>query len=217
MFTELNNDNQDLSIPKKYYGNLIRFIREIVSLKNDASYAFLNYDSLLSQYKGVEQFVKSVLTEVVDNQITDNDTFVKTFNSIIQDIQIYNQMKVVKFNVFKWDEFIRQSHEDGANNSPMNWVKKFKDIIIEANSGLTELTVLKKNESSSDYLMFSDEDSIKNSLKSIISFLKTSFRTYKTGYSLIDDCISGIDSSSVTVISGPSNHAKSLFSAPFSL
>lgn len=211
MLSELNIDNKDLTIPKPHYIKLVKFIREIVSLKNDVSYAFLSYDSLLAQYKGVEQFVKNVLTEVVDNQISDNDTFVKTFNSIIQDIQIYNQMKVVKLNVFKWDDFIRQSHEDGSNNSPMNWVKKFKDIIIEANSGLTELTVLKKNESVSDYLMFSDEESIKTSLKSILSFLKTSFRTYKTGYDLIDDSLSGIDSSSVTVISGPSNHSKSLF------
>lgn len=211
LFSELKNDNQDLNIPRKHYLSLLNFIKEIISLKEDASYSFVNYDNLLSYYKGVEHFVKNVLSEVVDNPIPDNESFVKLFSSIIQDIQIYNQMKVVKFNIFKWDDFLKQSNDENFNNSPMNWVKKFKDIIIEANSSLTELTVLKKNETLSDYLMFSDEESIKTSVESIITFLKTSFRTYKTGYDLIDDSLSGIESSSVTVISGPSNHAKSLF------
>lgn len=211
LFSELKNDNQDLNIPRKHYLSLLNFIKEIISLKEDASYSFVNYDNLLSYYKGVEHFVKNVLNEVVDNPISDNESFVKLFSSIIQDIQIYNQMKVVKFNIFKWDEFLKQSNDENFNNSPINWVKKFKDIIIEANSSLTELTVLKNTETVSDYLIFSDEDSIKSSLKNIITFLKTSFRTYKTGYDLIDDSLSGIESSSVTVISGPSNHAKSLF------
>jgi replicative DNA helicase len=59
--------------------------------------------------------------------------------------------------------------------------------------------------------MFYDKESIKESLTSIMTFLKTSYRTYKTGYSLLDDNISGIESSSVMIISGPSNHAKSIF------
>ncbi len=43
-----------------------------------------------------------------------------------------------------------------------------------------------------------------------MEFLKTSFRIYKTGYNILDNSDS-IDSSSLTVIAGPTNHAKSIF------
>jgi len=122
-------------------------------------------------------------------------------------------MQVIKPVIVKWDFFIKESQNEsyGQNDSALNWVKKFKDTILEASNGLSELTVLKKTENLIDYLIFSDEESIKESLSSIFSFLKTSYKTYKTGYDLIDSSLSGIESSSVTVISGPSNHAKSIF------
>jgi hypothetical protein len=128
-------------------------------------------------------------------------------------------MQIIKSAIFKWDVFIKDSHNESYsdNDSALNWVKKFKDTIIEANNGLSELTVLKKNESATDYLIFSDKDSISKSLTSIFSFLKNSYKVYKTDYDIIDDNLSGIESSSVTIISGPSNHAKSIFSAPLSL
>jgi len=206
-------DEINLTIPKKHYIVLLEIIRKLIELREDVAYSFVNYDNLLERFNTTDQYVLNILQEVVDNPILDNKTFKLLFDNIIQDIQIYNQMQIAKNSLFKWSMFVNDSNNEltSSNSSALNWVKQFKDAIVEANSGLSELTVLQKNEQATDYLLFYDKESIKESLSSIFSFLKTSYRTYKTGYSLFDDNISGIESSSVTVIAGPSNHAKSIF------
>lgn len=202
-----------LTIPKKHYIVLLEIIRKLIELREDVAYSFVNYDNLLERFNTSDQYALNILQDVVDNPILDNKTFKILFDNIIQDIQIYNQMQVAKNSLFKWSMFVNDSNNEltSSNSSALNWVKQFKDAIVEANSGLSELTILQKNEHATDYLVFFDKDSVKESLSSIFSFLKTSYRTYKTGYSLFDDNISGIESSSVTVIAGPSNHAKSIF------
>lgn len=212
-------DEITLTVPKKHYIVLLEIIRKLIELREDVAFSFINYDNLLERFNTTDQYALNVLQEVVDNPILDNKAFKILFDNIIQDIQIYNQMQIAKNSLFKWSVFVNESNNEltSSNSSALNWVKQFKDAIVEANSGLSELTVLQKNEHSTDYLLFFDKESIKESLASIFTFLKTSYRTYKTGYSLFDDNISGIESSSVTVIAGPSNHAKSIFSAPLSL
>ena len=212
----LTNDlknTEEINIPKKHYFALLGVIKRLIDVKEDISFSFINYENLFTHIKTQDQFVENILQDVVDNPITDTTAFQKVFDSIIQDIQIYNQMQIIKSAIFKWDVFIKDSHNESYsdNDSALNWVKKFKDTIIEANNGLSELTVLKKNESATDYLIFSDKESISKSLTSIFSFLKNSYKVYKTDYDIIDDNLSGIESSSVSIISGPSNHAKSIF------
>jgi hypothetical protein len=204
-------DAQDLTIPKKHYIVLLSLIKKLIDIKEDVAYSFISYENLLEHFKTSDQYVVNILQDVVEHPLEDNKAFQKLFDSIVQDIQIYNQMQVIKNTIFKWNMFISESQNEHSsiNNSALNWVKQFKDTIVEANSGLSELTVLQKNENATDYLMFYDKESVKESLSSILSFLKTSYRTYKTGYKLFDDNISGIESSSVMIIAGPSNHAKS--------
>lgn len=208
---DLREDTK-LTIPKKHYIVLLEITRKLIELREDVAYSFVNYDNLLERFNTSDQYALNVLQDVVDNPILDTKAFKLLFDNIIQDIQIYNQMQVAKNSVYKWNTFINESGNEIANeSSALNWVKQFKDAISEAHSGLSELTVLQKNENATDYLCFFDKESVKDSLDSILTFLKTSYRTYKTGYSLFDDNLSGIESSSVTVIAGPSNHAKSIF------
>lgn len=205
-------DNNDLTIPKKHYFVLLSLTKKLIETREDVSYSFINYDNLLQHFNTNDSFVISILQHVVDNPILTSAQFQKLFDNIVQEIQIYNQMQIIKSAIYKWNSFLIESkNEDSSNISALNWVKNFKDTIIEANTGLSELTVLKQNENITDYLLFYDKESVKESLTSILNFLKTSYRTYKTGYALLDDNISGIESSSVMIISGPSNHAKSIF------
>lgn len=211
---DLSNDlkeNNDLTIPKQHYFTLLSLTKQLINIRADSSYSFINYENLLQHFNSNNQFVISILQNVVDNPLISTSDFQKLFDSIIQDIEIYNQMQVIKSTIFKWNMFINESNNESKDISALNWVKHFKDTILEANSSLSELTVLKQNETATDYLMFYDEQSISDSLCTILNFLKTSYRTYQTGYELLDNNISGIESSSVIVISGPSNHAKSIF------
>ena len=211
LITDLK-DNNDLNIPKQHYFTLLSLTKKLIEIREDVSYSFINYENLSQHFNSTNQFVTSILQNVVDNPIENVSSFQKMFDSIIQDIDIYNQMQVIKSTIYKWNMFLNDSNDDSKQDlSALNWVKNFKDTILEANSGLSELTVLKQNESVSDYLMFYDKASVKESLSTILNFLKTSYRTYKTGYELLDNNISGVESSSVIIISGPSNHAKSIF------
>ena len=56
-----------------------------------------------------------------------------------------------------------------------------------------------------------NKENIDNVSELVTEFLRIGYSFYKTNYSLIDSNLGGLESSSVSIISGPSNHAKSLF------
>ena len=208
--TDLNNEI-NIDIPKVQYNNLLKISEQILKLKDDQQFNFINYENVTNYLKVENRFVSNVLENIQENQITDNISFNKFYNKVIQDIQIYNQMQVIKSTISKWNNFLNLSNSEETNLSALNWVKTFRDSVVEANNNLSELTLQDKANSTTDYMMFCDKDTVSESLTGIMNFLKTSFRCYNTGYDLFDRNISGIESSSVMVIAGPSNHAKSLF------
>ncbi len=124
------------------------------------------------------------------------------------ELQIYNQFKFLRPTLKELDGFITDSNN--YSGSIINWLKNFNNIILKASTNLSELSALKKEGLTDSYFIFSDKESAKEPVTKIMEFLKTSFRIYKTGYNILDNSDS-IDSSSLTVIAGPTNHAKSIF------
>jgi hypothetical protein len=205
------NEQINIDIPKTHYLSLLNVYKEILKLKDDQQFNFINYENITSYLKIDNRFVENIFNNVSENPIEDNITFNKNYSKLIQDVQIYNQMQIIKSTIFKWNNFLTISNNDNSNLSALNWVKNFRDAILEANNGLSEISALDKSTKATDFMMFHDEASIRENLFSIVNFLKTSYRSYNTGYDLFDNNISGIESSSVMVIAGPSNHAKSIF------
>lgn len=209
LYRDLNSE-QNLAIPITNYINFLKTINQVITLKEDADYNFISNENIEEYFSSVsDRLVKTALDNIASNPIEDDITFNKLYTKIKKDINIYEQMQIIKSTTYKWDVFL---NNDSQNTSAISWVKNFVDTINEANGNLTELKKIGTSDSAkSDYIIFKDKESLKDSLKNIVGYLKTSYNCFKTGYNLIDSNLSGMESGSVTIISGPSNHAKSIF------
>lgn len=211
-FSLLNDLNtyDDLNIPKKHYNVFIQLISKVIELKEDSTFSLITYDNFLEHFRPNDQFVLNVINaNVLNDPIKSYYAFQSIFDSLLNEIQVYDQMQLIKSTISKWENFLTESDLEVSDLSAYNWVKRFKDTISEANTNLSNINAFKQN-NAPDYLMFYDKPSISEALNNILNYLKVSYEVFKTGYSIIDDNLSGIESSSVMIIAGPSNHAKSI-------
>lgn len=208
---DITSDISDynLKIVKKNVIGSYNFIKQILEVKEDISVSInINYDNVTTHYTGLKTETLILLNEVLENKITNLSDFRKEFNKLYSEIQIYNQFKYLRPTLKDLDHFIEESND--YSGSIVNWLKNFNDIILKASTNLSELSALKKEGLVDSYFVFSDKESSKEPVNKIMDFLKSSFRIYKTGYDILDGSDS-IDSSSLTIIAGPTNHAKSIF------
>jgi hypothetical protein len=207
---EVNNGFVQSDVPPKIVSEFVRTAREILNLRADVSSRLITYDNITQHFPKRNIHVDKLLQNIKESRIQNTAEFRKTSDLVLQVIECYNELKEIRVSLTQLGSFI-----DDSKNSDipiLNLVKNYKEIIAEAYSSISALRTLSKQETLSDYIVLSDEESVKETVKSLVSFLSDGYSFYKTGYSLIDTYIGGIESSSVTLISAPSNHAKSLFS-----
>jgi replicative DNA helicase len=207
---EVNNGFVQSDVPPKIVSEFVRTAREILNLRADVSSRLITYDNITQHFPKRNIHVDKLLQNIKESRIQNTAEFRKTSDLVLQVIECYNELKEIRVSLTQLGSFI-----DDSKNSDipiLNLVKNYKEIISEAYSSISALRTLSKQETLSDYIVLSDEESVKETVKSLVSFLSDGYSFYKTGYSLIDTYIGGIESSSVTLISAPSNHAKSLFS-----
>lgn len=201
--------NYDLKIIKKNILANYSFINMILEVKEDISISVnITYDNVLTHYTFLKTETSVLLNEIIENKITNLSDFRKEFNILYSELQIYNQFKFLRPTLKNLDSFIDESNH--YNGSIVNWLKNFNNIILKANTELSQLSILKKDSNLENNFIFSDEESLKEPVDKIVEFLESDYRIYTTGYGVFDDSGS-IDSSSLTVIGGPTNHAKSIF------
>lgn len=188
--------SEDLQIPIDHYRELLDIILEINNSKSEN--VFITYDNFLNYFNSNNRFILSIFENVIKNKIDDVITFNNLYVKLINDIELFFQVQNIKTILYKLDLI-----KDDEN--PIKWLKLFKEAIKDANN------LFNNTDKNNNCLVFNDENSIKVSVNSILEFIKNSYRSYKTGYDIFDYNISGIESSTVTIISGPSNHAKSIF------
>jgi len=208
---DITNDvkDYDLKIVKKNLLANYSFIDMILEIKEDISISInINYDNVATHYTGLKTETAILLNDVIENRITNLSDFRKEFNTFYSELQIYNQFKFLRPTLKELDVFIQESND--YSGSVLNWLKKFNDIILNASSSMSQLSAFKKDDMTESYFVFSDKESIKDPVTKIMDHLKNKNRIYKTGYKILDTSDS-IDSSSLTIIAGPTNHAKSLF------
>jgi hypothetical protein len=198
-----------IGLPKNLVLSLIRVTQQIVSLRGDVSSRLLTYDTIFQHFPKRDILVDKLLRSVVSNAFPDYIAFKKVFDDIIEKIQFFNDFKPMKKGLIELGLFLQQSNSDEI--SVFSLTKTYKDIISDAYNDLTNLKTLTKNEQIDDYLCIDDSESVKKVVTNLITFLDTGYSYYKSGYPLIDDNILGIESSTMHLITGPSNHCKSIF------
>lgn len=198
-----------LNIPVKNYLNTLYILQQILEIRGDISSRLLSYDNILVHFPNSDPNIVKLFQEVSDNRYTTIQEFRTHLDKLIGEIKVYNETQVLKNIINQW--YLLYNEVSEGNSSALTWLKNFRDIVQTSHSNLADLKVLATEETVSNYMLFYDKESVKPVIKNLVHFLGTSFAHFKTGFEIFDNNIDGIESSSVTVITGPSNHAKSLF------
>jgi hypothetical protein len=197
------------SMPNTVVQTYLSITKQLLDLRDDVSSRLVTYDNVLSHFPKRDVTTDKFLHLVSTNRIGNITEFRTTLDYILQIMQAYNELKEVRKTLSQWLLFTENATKDDV--SIFNTLKEYKETIINAYNDLSALQVLIKNESLSDYIILSDVESIQKVSKDVITFLESGYAFYKTGYPLIDNSVGGIESGSVSIITGPSNHAKSIF------
>jgi hypothetical protein len=205
-------ESNNLDIPHQKYINLIIIIDKILTLKEDSSSMIINYDNIFNHFTKLDTNTKKVIQTIKQTKIFDNSVFRKKLDEIIKTIQHYNKLKEIALpTMLRLGNLMSESNQGGTD--PGLWLSTFLDTLHSGYSNLTEMKELSKDDNLTDYMEFDDDNSVDQIVNELVDFLGESFKRYKTGYEIIDGPSGegSIESGSVSIISGPSNHAKSIF------
>lgn len=156
---------------------------------------------------GVPQ--QNILLQIKKNPISDDKQFRKKLEKIIYNVQVYYEVCSISSGILEFDQFAEYALSN--NVSSYEATKMYKEKVITLYNDLNKLQTLNKVESEKDYYVISDKKSVRELSETLVDYISNSYSSFKTGYSLIDDHLDGLESASLYLISAPSNHGKSIF------
>lgn len=188
----------------------LQFAKKVIDLKSDASSRLLNYDNLDVHFNNANKMhLTKMIQNIKNNRITNIEEFRELHEDVLETIQVANELRKASGTLYEIDELVNT-----INNSDQPLIdiaKTYKEVVLNAYSEISQFNVINKASSLSDYILISDENSIKNIAKDLATYLATGYSFYKSGFDIIDSTIGGIESSNVHIICGPTNNAKSIF------
>jgi len=195
--------------PKPTLLTLTQLTRDIVNLREDITGRFVSYDNILQHFPKQDLVVKKTLSTVSLNRITSQEQFKDELDNILQTVQVYNEVNEIGNTLKHWDSFLVDSNNE--TTSVINLIRMYRDLISKSYNDLSELTTLQKQDELDDYIILHDKVTTKKVVDNLMSFLSSGYNFFKTGYKLLDDNVGGLESSTFHLITGPSNHAKSIY------
>jgi len=202
-------NSQFTKVPKTTLQSSTRLAYQILELREDITSRLVTYDNVLQHFPKRDLYTEKLLKNVSNDRITSIDRFRSEFDTIIHIIQTYNEVDNIKPTLIALQNLMSSS--ESIDSSVLNMVKVYKDIIATAYNELSSLTTITKSEQLEDYMVLADPSTVGKVVNNLVSFLSSGYAFYKSGYPLIDNAIGGLESSTFHLITGPSNHAKSIF------
>jgi hypothetical protein len=175
----------------------------------ESSANILTYDNAFQHLINPDLVVTKLIQKSIDSKIDNSDDFRKTTDNIINIVHAYYEITSVSTSLTMLSNLNDSIIE--RNLAPFEALKNYKDIVIAAYNDLSKLQSLSKAESVSDYFIISDEKSCNSLAQTLVDYIAKGFSVYKTGFTLLDHTLEGIESASVHLFSAPSNHGKSIF------
>jgi len=197
------------NVQKKQLLSTIHLISQILDIKQEITSRLITYDNIFEHFQNLDQNTTALLNKITSDRVNSSGEFQNEITDIIHGVQIFNEMMTLDGVLIQVDLLKNMAGDDSY--SILNVVKEYKETVLAAYDSLSSLTTIMNDELLSDYLVFCDKPSIDRAIEDITKFLATSYHHYMTGYDLFDGAIDGIETSSVHIIAGPSNHAKSIF------
>ncbi len=203
-----NLTTNSFTVSNNVISKLIFITKRILEMRENVNLRLVTYDNILNHFPKRDITTDKFLHLVSDNRITNMTDFRVSLDYVFQLIQAYNEINEVKKSLVQWLQFIENANKDDV--SVFNLMKQYKETISDAYNDLSKLQVIAKQENLSDYFVLNNVSSVKKITRDILNFLQNGYSFFKTGYNLIDTEVGGFESSSLSIISGPSNHAKSI-------
>ena len=197
------------NIQQKPILNTISTFKKILEIKEDPAARLLTYDTVDKHFHNVDIYCSKVIENVKNTRLSNFQQFKSELEDIHRLIHIYSELKHIKVVSNELD-FLKQESSN-ADASALNLLKNYKNVIQKAYSIFSTLKSVADDEDIEKYLEFYDESSNPAVCSSLFKYLSRAFNFFKSGYTLLDDNLEGIESGSVYMISAASNHGKSLF------
>lgn len=195
--------------PVNVIKNTLKFAKDVLESKQSVGYRLVNYDNLQTHFPNADLQLKKIIENVKRTRINNMTEYQTEFDIITQTIQAFNELREFKTFLNGIDYLVEQSEKTDV--PLMGQLKEFKEVIVSTYNAMSNLQIINKAETLSDYVIISDKQSCATVATSLTEYLSSGYSFYKTGYKLIDDNIKGLESANIHLIAGASNHGKSIF------
>ncbi|MEM4385270.1 MAG: DnaB-like helicase C-terminal domain-containing protein [Candidatus Anstonellales archaeon] len=192
---------------------ILKIINSVISARLNihiSSITYSNIRSAVSEYIRSDPIVDSFISDVIMIRIKNDDEYYKEIEYVVTMIRIYNELKNMNSSLKRMEDFIASIESDSM--SIYDLLVSYRDMIRDLYTNMDKLKTVAAEESLSDFLIISNDFESKNLLRDHLrKFFEMGYHYFKSGYKIIDNNAGGLESSTVHIISGPTNHGKSIF------
>ena len=206
---------RDLKIVSKTmkFGNLnvihsnIQLINSLINIR-ETGMSILNYDNVFQHFPSQDLNTQRLIKLAIDKRLHNIDEFRKLTDEVLNKIHGYYESSQISGSAAAYDQYMDYSRSNDV--AIFEVLKLWKDMVVTAYNDTSNLQSVNKAEALEDHVIISDRKSVDSYAGTLFKYIATGYSFYKTGYTLFDKYIEGFESSSVHLISAPSNHGKSL-------
>ena len=204
----LGDTSRKLQLPTiKTTQSQIQAVNTLLTIR-ESSATLLTYENVFQHLAVRDLITTKLIQKSIENKLTDDEQFRKLTDTVIEVIHAFYEVISVSSTITLLDN-LQEAISDN-NLTPFEALKNYKDLVITAYNDLSKLQSLTKAESIADHFIITDENSCERLAETLVTYIAKGFSVFKTGFDLFDRVLSGVESSSVHLISAPSNHGKSL-------
>jgi hypothetical protein len=188
--------------------NSVRLVETLLTIRESGS-SILGYQNVFQHIPVQDLHSQQLITRAIENRLESIDHFRKKMDYILSMIGMYYEVSHIRASLTMIGNF--QEYASNSDVSIFETIKNWKDLIINSYTDLSKLQSVNKAESSSDYFVISDKNSSDVLATTLFTYVSRDYSFFRTGFDLFDQHVEGFESSSVHLISAPSNHGKSIF------
>lgn len=200
----LNQYNHD----KKNIGEkLIDTAKTILTLRS-AGKGLITYETVGQHFSSTNAVVKKLIQTAIDEKIDGDDLFRTKINNIVSNIDYFYDLQKALGGMTEIHEFLEKL--DTPEVSVIEAVEKYKEMSLQLNNDLSQLSTVSRDETATDYYILSDDKSTNQIAESITKYIYENYSFYCCGLDAYDESVDGFESSSVHLVASPSNGGKSI-------
>jgi len=209
-FIDLSRQCDQLNIPNaKLIKNNIRLSSTILNIRESGS-TIIDYENVFQHLTSLDLGQQKLIQKAITTKLNDIKEFRASTETILSNIQAFREINNITAGLNAIDFFGEYASKPDV--SVFEALKLWKETMVLNYNELSKLNTADKLEGEKDYFIIGgSKESSRDLAKAFVHYLKTGYSFFKTGFDLFDHNIEGFESSSVHLISAPSNHGKSLF------